>query len=155
MESLKKQIEIASAQPTLPPEKAQPQQPEALKPSPSRVNPPLPAELPKPSEVTPELQAKERVKMELNPDGDSLPQDDEPKRKRGLTRLLKSSLLVDRAVLTTSLLVPPSIPLTLAQSRLGRRLTGRMLKKTKTHKAVAAKVVRDVGDMPITQRRRR
>ena len=155
MESLKQQIEIASAQPILPPEAAQPQEPAALKPTPSRVNPPLPAELPKPSEPTPELQAKERVKMELSPDGDSLPQDGEPKRKRGLTRFLKSSLFVDSAVLTTSLLVPPSIPLTLAQSRLGRRLTGRVLKKTKTDKTVAAKVVRDVGDMPITQRRRR
>lgn len=79
----------------------------------------------------------------------------ERKPKRGLVKFLTSSIVVDSAVLASSVLVPPSLPLTLAQSRLGRRLTGRIFKKTKTEKTVAAKIVRDVEDMPVTKRRRR
>ena len=181
MESLMQQIEIATAQPTLPSESALPQQSEAQKTPPSRpisqqseaqktlpsrpipqqsapvVEPPssLPVDLPKPLESVQEGKSKERVKMELSPDVESLPQDGKPKRKGGLAKFLTSSIFVDSAVLTTSLLVPPSIPLTLAQSRLGRRLTGRVLKKAKAEKTLTGKVVRDVGDMPITQRRSR
>jgi hypothetical protein len=166
MESLMQQIEIATAQPELPPESPLPPQSEVRKPTPSQVvsqqptpaieaPPSVPAELPKPLEPPQEPKSKERVKMELSPEVEALSEDGLPKRKRGLAKFLTSSIFVDSAVLTTSLLVPPSIPLTLAQSRLGRRLTGRVLKKTKTDKTLTAKVVRDVGDMPITQRRRR
>ena len=97
----------------------------------------------------------ERVKLELKSASEPSAGEAESKPKRGLVKFLTSSIFVDSAVLTTSLLVPPSIPLTLAQSRLGRRLTGRIFRKTKTEKTLAAKVVRDVEDMPITQRRRR
>jgi hypothetical protein len=111
-----------------------------------------PAEAPaKPALETAE--ASERVKMEFRDDETGEPA---PKKKRNpVARVLTSSIFIDSAVLTTSLLVPPSIPLTLAQSRLGRKLTGRVLKKTGTDKTVGGKIAKDVGDMPITQRRRR
>lgn len=97
----------------------------------------------------------ERVKLELKSASEPSAGEAESKPRRGLVKFLTNSIFVDSAVLTTSLLVPPSLPLTLAQSRLGRRLTGRIFKKTKTEKTVTAKIVRDVEDMPITQRRRR
>ncbi len=111
-----------------------------------------PAEAPaKPAVET--AQASERVKMEFRDDETGEPA---PKKKRNpVLRVLTSSIFLDSAVLGTSLLVPPSIPLTLAQSRLGRKLTGRVLKKTGTDKTVGGKIAKDVGDMPITQRRRR
>lgn len=103
--------------------------------------------------TTETAQAGNRVKMEFQHEDNGEPA---PKKKRNpVLRVLTSSLFVDSAVLTTSLLVPPSLPLTLAQSRLGRRLTGRVLKKTGTDKTVGGKIAKDVGDMPITQGRRR
>ncbi|GAB4366014.1 MAG: hypothetical protein OHK0021_09570 [Bryobacter sp.] len=96
----------------------------------------------------------ERVKMTLRGDEEeSVPQ--EKKKRNPFVRFFTNPLVIDSAVLTTSVLVPPSLPLTLAQSRLGRRLTTGVFKKTKTSKTVGAKIARDVGDMPITKRRRR
>ncbi len=77
-----------------------------------------------------------------------------PKRNRFL-KALRHPIFLDSAVLATSLFVPPTLPLTLAQSRLGRNLTRRVLKKTDTDKTVAGRVASSVTDMPITQRRRR
>lgn len=127
------------------------QKPERLEPEPDPepVSPPWPGVLREPRTLAPPAAGSVRAQFRT---GDIKP---EKKEKRGVMKFLTSSIVVDSAVLASSLLVPPSLPLTLAQSRLGRRLTGRIFKKTKTDKTVAAKIVRDVEDMPITQRRRR
>lgn len=75
--------------------------------------------------------------------------------KSGLTKLLTNRIFIDSVVLGGSLLVPPSLPLTLAQSRLGRSLTNRVMKKTDLDKTVAGKVAQDVGNMPITQKKKK
>lgn len=117
---------------------------------------PLPESAPRVEpEPAPRIEAKpvpQAAAPELSP---AIPAEPEKRPKGKVRKFLTSSIMVDSAVLGSSLLVPPSIPLTLAQSRLGRRLTGRILKKTKTDKTVTGKVIRDVEDMPITQRRRR
>lgn len=96
-----------------------------------------------------------RVKLEL-PAEDGETAQSEPRRRRNpFFKFLTNSMVIDSAVLTTSIFVPPLMPLALAQSRLGRRLTGRILKKSHTEKTVGAKVVRDLGDMPTPQRLRR
>ncbi|MCU0227900.1 MAG: hypothetical protein MUF01_09710 [Bryobacterales bacterium] len=68
-------------------------------------------------------------------------------------KFLTHPIFIDSAVLGTSLLVPPSLPLTLAQSRLGRGLTSRAMKDADLDKSVAGRVVKDVGNMPITRKR--
>lgn len=73
--------------------------------------------------------------------------------KSPIMRFLTNPIFIDSAVLGTSLLVPPSLPLTLAQSRLGRALTTRAMKKADLDKSVAGHVARDVGNMPITQKK--
>ncbi len=124
--------------------------PVASAPAPSSLTPP-PATPPAPIPAA----SPERVKLSLPAESASDKETASNKPRRGFRKFITSSIFVDSAVLTSSLLVPPSIPLTLAQSRLGRRLTGRILKKTNTDKTLGAKVIRDVEDMPITQRRRR
>lgn len=75
------------------------------------------------------------------------------REKTGLAKVFTHPIFIDSAVLGASLMVPPSLPLTLAQSRLGRSLTRRVLKETDTDKSVAGKVAADVGNMPITRKR--
>jgi hypothetical protein len=75
------------------------------------------------------------------------------REKTGLAKVFTHPIFIDSAVLGASLMVPPSLPLTLAQSRLGRTLTRRVLKETDTDKSVAGKVATDVGNMPITRKR--
>ncbi len=97
----------------------------------------------------------ERQKLELRAEMLE-PETEKPaKPNYSVRKFLRSSLFIDSAVLAGSLLVPPSVPLALAQSRLGRRLTGKVIKKTNQDGTVAAKVAKDLGDMPVTQRRRR
>jgi hypothetical protein len=69
--------------------------------------------------------------------------------------MLSNPIVIDGAVLASSVLVPPSLPLTLAQSRLGRSLSRRVLRKTRTDKTVGGRVASDVLDMPITQKRKK
>jgi uncharacterized protein YdcH (DUF465 family) len=107
------------------------------------ANPPAPIE-PVPS---PEPNPTPTVTAKLDPPPP-------PKRNR-FVKALRHPIFLDSAVLATSLFVPPSLPLTLAQSRLGRTLTRRVLKKTDTDKTVAGRVATSVTDMPITQKRRR
>lgn len=76
------------------------------------------------------------------------------KRKNKFVGAITHPIVVESAVLASSLLVPPSLPMTLAQSRLGRSLTRRVLKKSDANKTVS-RVATSVGDMPITKRRRR
>jgi len=75
--------------------------------------------------------------------------------KSPLMKALTHPILVDSAVLTASLFVPPSLPLTLAQSRLGRSLTKRAMKEADLNKTVAAQVATDVGNMPITMKKKK
>ncbi len=75
--------------------------------------------------------------------------------KSPVMKLLTNRIFIDSAVLGGSLLVPPSLPLTLAQSRLGRGLTNRVMKRTDLDKTVAGKVAQDVGNMPITQKKKK
>lgn len=75
------------------------------------------------------------------------------REKTGIAKVFTHPIFIDSAVLGASLMVPPSLPLTLAQSRLGRTLTRRVLKETDTDKSVAGKVATDVGNMPITRKR--
>lgn len=78
----------------------------------------------------------------------------QPRRNRFL-RMLSNPIVIDGAVLASSVLVPPSLPLTLAQSRLGRSLSRRVLRKTHTDKTVGGRVASDVLNMPITQKRKK
>lgn len=57
-------------------------------------------------------------------------------RKNRFLRMLSNPIVIDSAVLASSVLVPPSLPLTLAQSRLGRSLSRRVLRKTHTDRTV-------------------
>jgi hypothetical protein len=82
------------------------------------------------------------------------PDPPKPRRNRFL-RMLSNPIVIDGAVLASSVLVPPSLPLTLAQSRLGRSLSRRVLRKTRTDKTVGGRVASDVLDMPITQKRKK
>lgn len=68
-------------------------------------------------------------------------------------KILTHPIFIDSAVLGTSLLVPPSLPLTLAQSRLGRGLTNRAMKKADLDKTAVGHVAKDVGNMPVTRKR--
>lgn len=128
------------ATPTAPtPRPAQPVQTAQSQPEPEPANPATPVEpVPAPE---PTITAK------LDPPPP-------PKRNRFL-KALRHPIFIDSAVLATSLFVPPSLPLTLAQSRLGRTLTSRILKKTHTDKTVAGRAAVSVGNMPITQKKRR
>lgn len=80
---------------------------------------------------------------------------DDAKPNQSLLKTLAHPIVVDSAVLAGSLFVPASLPLTLAQSRLGRSLTRQAFKETKTSKTVAARVAGDVGNMPVTRKRKR
>jgi hypothetical protein len=80
-------------------------------------------------------------------------EEEPPEKKSKLRRALTHPIVIESAVLGTSLLVPQSLPLTLAQSRLGRRLAGRVLKKTDQDKTVAGRAVKSVTDMPLRRRR--
>jgi hypothetical protein len=75
--------------------------------------------------------------------------------KSALMRLITNPIFIDSAVLGTSLLVPQSLPLTLAQSRLGRSLTRRSMKKADLDKSAVGVVARDIGNMPITKKRKK
>lgn len=77
------------------------------------------------------------------------------KRKNRFLRMLSNPLVIDGAVLASSVLVPPSLPLTLVQSRLGRRLSRGLLRKTHTDKTVGGRAASDALDMPITKRRKK
>lgn len=113
---------------------------------------PAPA-LPAPAVATPPAEV-ERKKLELRPEMAEASDEKSAKPNQSVRKFLRSSLFIDSAVLAASVVVPPSLPLALAQSRLGRRLAGKVIKKTNQDGTVAAKVARDIGDMPITQRRR-
>lgn len=72
--------------------------------------------------------------------------------KSPLMRLVTNPIFIDSAMLGTSLLVPQSLPLTLAQSRLGRSLTRRSMRKAKLDKTPVGTVATDIGNMPITKK---
>lgn len=77
------------------------------------------------------------------------------KRRNWVVKLLTNPIVIDGAVLASSVLVPPSLPLTLAQSRLGRSLARRVLRKTDTDKTVGGRAATAVLNMPITNKRKK
>ena len=78
-----------------------------------------------------------------------------PAPRNRFLKALRHPIFIDSAVLAGSLFVPASLPITLAQSRLGRTLARRVMKKTDTDKTVAGRFATSVTNMPITQKRRR